>query len=72
MRGTIIAKIERRPERPKPVIVDYNVKAKQEEEKKIDSEIVNEAKAAWANTSNVEDKMLGKKIKNEESLTNIK
>lgn len=68
----IIAKIERRPERPKPVIVDYNVKAKQEEEKKIDSEIVNEAKAAWANASNVEDKMLGKKIKNEESLTNIK
>ena len=69
----IIAKIERRPERPKPVIVDYNVKAKQEEEKKIDSEIVNEAKAAWANTTSLieEDKMLGKKRKNEESLTNI-
>lgn len=69
----IIAKIERRPERPKPVIVDYNVKAKQEEEKKIDSEIVNEAKAAWANTTSLieDDKMLGKKRKNEESLTNI-
>ena len=69
----IIAKIERRPERPKLVIVDYNVKAKQEEEKKIDSEIVNEAKAAWANTTSLieDDKMLGKKRKNEESITNI-
>lgn len=69
----IIAKIERRPEKPKPIIIDYNVKAKQEEEKKIDSEIVNEAKAAWPTPSKdiKEETFLGKKRQNEDSLNNI-